>query len=137
MWNSLIAIAAGAALDYYGSELIFYVLGAALLPIPLPGMVVIGLWVGVGLGMDVAGGFLTGVLAKRRKTLHAAVTGAIIFAIWAVPVWRNHPLLDWVDIVSAALQMPCEILGGFLAGRIRPRRKGPGDGNFPPIADPF
>jgi hypothetical protein len=66
----------------------------------------------------VAGGYVTGYLARRRPAVHAVVMGAVQAAltVWAmVSLPDVAPLRNW--IVAILLAIPTAWLGGFLRAK--------------------
>ena len=137
MWNSLLAIAAGALVDQLSSWYLFGWFSTALLKTGIPfgpvfwAVLTIANW----LGMDIVGGYVTGCLAKRNKTAHAAITGTVIlcFAI-ALILWGAHS--DPWDGFCLVATVPCETFGGWLASRLQRPKPGAPRGPAPPIASP-
>jgi hypothetical protein len=71
----------------------------------------------------VAGGYVTGWLARRHPAQHAVVMGAIqmLLTIWAmISLPDVAPLRNW--IVSIFLAIPTAWLGGFLRAKQLERR---------------
>jgi hypothetical protein len=66
----------------------------------------------------VAGGYVTGYLARRRPAVHAVVMGAVqdALTVWAmVSLPDVAPLRNW--IVAILLAIPTAWLGGFLRAK--------------------
>jgi len=137
MWNSLLAIAAGALVDQLGSwfgvawiETALYSTG-----LPFPPAFWVGVAIAGWLGMDVIGGFVTGCIAKSHKMRHAAVTGLIMFGVsWGLIHFKVTG--DPWDTFCLATMIPCEIFGGWLAMRRGTPKARPPRGPAPPIASP-
>jgi hypothetical protein len=71
----------------------------------------------------VAGGYVTGYLARRRPAVHAVVMGAVQAAltVWAMFSFPDvAPLRNW--IVAILLAIPTAWLGGFLRAKQLERR---------------
>jgi hypothetical protein len=71
----------------------------------------------------VAGGYVTGRLARRRPAQHAAVMGAVQAAltVWAMLSFPDvAPLRNW--IVAILLAIPTAWFGGFLRAKQLERR---------------
>jgi len=129
MWNSIAAIAAGTMVDYLGSPLVFLVIGLVM------PWVAVHFNLEIGLGMDVLGGFVTGVISARNKVGHAAVTGCAVFTLAFVFIW--HFPAQLADPASVVLLIPAETLGGWLASKLKPPGPKAPRGPVPPIASPF